>query len=308
MPNPFEIPQELKIPYQYAELNFPYLLNSGQLEKAREQWEVLYQEFLDVQNKEKRRLNKGGILHNLGIINLARSRANEAFEKFIFAYVEDVLNSLYDPNNNSEETPAAKALRDIFAFKNEPLTFLKEKVIQAQEEREILDPVKTFGYFIHKEQKKKEVKNEINAIEESPLTEEASLEISKIPGNYNKRVFVGGNYSNPENLERLRRVKNLIIKLGYTPIMVADFKDEGLNPRRKSLILLHNCLYAVFDLTAQAGQLIELDRCKDYETDPFVFVRKTSNLTNMIDLISPPVYFESESELDHKIEEHFSKK
>jgi hypothetical protein len=89
------------------------------------------------------------------------------------------------------------------------------------------------------------------------------LDIDKMPGKYDKRVFVGGNYDFPANL---REIAKYVEAFGFQHILALDFDVPEGAIHDCDLRLLHNCEYAIFDITHSAGEVMELERCKDYGT------------------------------------------
>lgn len=87
--------------------------------------------------------------------------------------------------------------------------------------------------------------------------------VDDMPGEREKRVFIGGNY---DFAAVLRLVKKFVESLGFQPIMALDFDVPESDIHDCDLRLLHNCKYAIFDVTHCAGELMELERCKDYGT------------------------------------------
>ena len=90
--------------------------------------------------------------------------------------------------------------------------------------------------------------------------------LDHLPGTYDTRVFVGGNY---DNMPDLRHVKAAVQKLqaGFVPILPYD--DFQIPPDRIyewDLRLLHNCKYAIFEVTNPAGELFEIARVGEYGT------------------------------------------
>lgn len=95
----------------------------------------------------------------------------------------------------------------------------------------------------------------------------------------NKRalmIFLGGNYNIDHDI--LNTLKETIIKIkidneeNFIPIIAEDMFKE-FNPNKiheESLRLLHNCGFAVIDITNPAGQLMELERARDYGVVTFV--------------------------------------
>ena len=89
------------------------------------------------------------------------------------------------------------------------------------------------------------------------------LKIDKMPGEYKKRVFIGGNY---DLLPTLREIAKYVTDFGFQPILAYDFDVSESDIHDYDLRLLHNCNYAIFDVTHSAGEVMELERCKDYGT------------------------------------------
>lgn len=88
------------------------------------------------------------------------------------------------------------------------------------------------------------------------------LDIDEMPGKYGKRVFIGGNY---DLLPTLREIAKYVKHFDFQPIIAFDF-DVSEGTHDSDLRLLHNCKYAIFDITHSAGEVMELERSKDYGT------------------------------------------
>lgn len=89
--------------------------------------------------------------------------------------------------------------------------------------------------------------------------------LAYIPGTYETRVFVGGNY---DLISKLRDIKDVIfaLKAGFVPILpYDDFQLRHGEIHDWDLRLLHNCKYAIFDVTEPRGELIEIGRCAEYK-------------------------------------------
>ena len=72
----------------------------------------------------------------------------------------------------------------------------------------------------------------------------------------------------------LEEIKRFVREEGFDPILAAEFDIEELDIHHHSLLLLHLCSKAVFEVTFPAGQLMELERCRDYNIKPLL-VRNT---------------------------------
>jgi hypothetical protein len=107
------------------------------------------------------------------------------------------------------------------------------------------------------------------------------LSIDNMPGTYNTRIFVGGNYTCQfVVLLEIQKFVRGFFKGFFTPILAADFDFEKDNERSACLRLLHNCKFAIFELTTSAGQIIEIEAAKDYCTN-FITVHNSVNQTSI---------------------------
>jgi hypothetical protein len=91
------------------------------------------------------------------------------------------------------------------------------------------------------------------------------LKVDEIPGEYEKRVFIGGNY---DLLPTLRKIGGYVEEYGLQPIIAFDYNVSNIHD--DDLRLLHNCKYAIFEVTKSAGEIMELERCRDYRTQVLV--------------------------------------
>lgn len=88
--------------------------------------------------------------------------------------------------------------------------------------------------------------------------------IDNIPGTFGDRVFIGGNYLYGSRLED---IADAVTDCGLTPIIARQF--IGVAPgteRHSSLYLLERCKLAIFELSSEAGQLIELENALNFST------------------------------------------
>jgi hypothetical protein len=101
------------------------------------------------------------------------------------------------------------------------------------------------------------------------------LDINNIPGKYEDRGFIGGNY---DYMPVLREIEKYAEENGFQPILAYDLKIEN-DIHNFDLHLLHQCKYAIFDETHPAGELMEIERSKDYEVSVLIIyqVRDSEN-------------------------------
>ena len=105
------------------------------------------------------------------------------------------------------------------------------------------------------------------------------LKIDEIPGEWEKRVFIGGNY---DFLATLRQIADFVREYDFEPIIAYDFDVPNIHDG--DLRLLHNCKYAIFAVSISAGELMELERCKDYGTKTLVVyqARERDTIPNQV--------------------------
>ena len=76
-----------------------------------------------------------------------------------------------------------------------------------------------------------------------------------LPGERSKRVFVGGDY---DFMADLRMIAEYVRKMGYIAISAWDFDVKEDKIYHTDVLLMMNCAHAIFEVTSEAGQLIEL--------------------------------------------------
>lgn len=57
----------------------------------------------------------------------------------------------------------------------------------------------------------------------------------------------------------------MVEELGYQPILALDFDVPEQKIRDYDLLLLHNCKYAIFEITFGNGHLVEIERASNYK-------------------------------------------
>lgn len=88
-----------------------------------------------------------------------------------------------------------------------------------------------------------------------------SFSLDNIPGIPEKRVFIGGDYG---NIAVLKEIRKLVSKLGFQPILLADFTIPTEEEFDTALLLLSKCKLAIFEVSYHSAANMELVKCKDY--------------------------------------------
>lgn len=109
----------------------------------------------------------------------------------------------------------------------------------------------------------------------------------KLPDEYDKRVFIGGNY---DNIKILRDIQEAVhqLGLGLTAILPRDDVEVPLQDTHDwDLRILHNCRYAIFDVSVPGGELMEIERVREYGTQTLLLYQSRdegppSHITRML--------------------------
>jgi len=234
-------------------------IRAGKYEGAFEAYKELY-ELLLTKQPTGGRYHKGYPLHNMGYILAAQGKQNEALHYFTLAYVEDLLSENKDEEDKADQTPAGNTLRQAYQIKEELLRRLKQ-IVREKKERSLVvsDPELVLKELA-------QLKDPQTFVAEMAEAQpEVRPKVKRQPGNFEKgwheRVFVGGSYKEIAIINKIRRH---IASKGYEPVVASDFETPQDLIHHHSLMLLHGCKYAIFDLSQEAGQLMEIERVRDY--------------------------------------------
>jgi hypothetical protein len=84
-----------------------------------------------------------------------------------------------------------------------------------------------------------------------------------LPGTFDERVFIGGNYDLPVNLGKIR---DMVRAAGWLPVFPLEFDIPRDQIHDWDLRILHSCRYAIFEVSQAAGELMEIERANEYRT------------------------------------------
>jgi len=226
-----------------------------------------FRQVLEIVIREQRRSNrafhKGSIYYYMGRALIGIDDNLEAVRNILYAYVEDVLNQPLNLEDNADRTPAAVFLRDGF-------------IIQLR----LLGGIKTVSRRV-----KESSQSWLHAFDPEPLLNEALSRMNVAPANIlslcerqnlrigpvalgfpqprGRRVFIGTNYDSHAHL--IPEMRIAVMMRNYIPVLTRDVVvPQNTNVHDVSLVLLHTCGWAVFDVTNPAGQVMEIERARDY--------------------------------------------
>lgn len=233
------------------------LLREGKYKDAEEIYRKVLQIISEEQKKTKERIHKGAPLHMIGYSLLLQRKPADALEYFLLAHIEDLINTT--PEEEAYNSPAAQALIRIFFISQRSLGRIKEITVREKGKRQILDPMEILEEFEKTENIRR--KDLLSLCATVPALILKKYSISRIPGEYENRVFIGGNY---DNIAVLKEIAKRTQALGYQPVIALDFDVPPEQIHHYDLILLHNCKYAVFEVTFPDGHLMEIERAREY--------------------------------------------
>lgn len=241
-------------------------LRVGRYAKAEELFQKQLNLIFEWQAKKDKPIHKGAPLHMMGICLLYQEKIDAAVRFFLLAYVEDTLNVSLELESEADLAPASLMLRSAFRIDVDFLKAIKEYVAKLKKERkwaQARDPAKILEVVLNIVKPRSLLdlcKSIPKVVPKQP--------IDPLPGTWDKRVFVGGDY---DHLSILREIQDAIIRSGFQPILPYDFLVPPQLIHHHDLMLFHCCRLAIFEVSSPAGQLMEIERAKDYDVDTILF-------------------------------------
>ena len=241
-------------------------LRVGRYVKAEELLRRQLTMITEWQAKEDRPIHKGAPLHMIGICLLYQEKTDEALRFFLLAYIEDTLNVGFEFESEADLAPASLMLRRGFRIDVNFLKTIKKYVANLKRESawsQARDPAKILNAVFVRFRPPSLIalcKSKPKVVQKKP--------IDPLPGTWHKRVFVGGDY---DHLPILRVIQEAVISSGYEPIIPYDFMVPKALIHHHDLMLLHCCRLGIFEVSYPAGQLMEIERAKDYDVQVILF-------------------------------------
>jgi len=95
-------------------------------------------------------------------------------------------------------------------------------------------------------------------------------------GTYRSRVFVGGSYYGEER-SRLEVIEAAVNEAGFHPVIADLVSLENQDDiHHETMVQLHSCRLAVFELSQPSGALMEIERVPDYGIQALVLFNAPS--------------------------------
>jgi hypothetical protein len=222
------------------------------------------------------RYHKGYVLHQAGVASFLSGETKEALPYFVQAYIEDLLSQDQNQEDKADELPAAENLRNLYHVSEDFLKDLKRCTIDAKKGGYVV----RYPLEIIDQLKEKWPPDWLDKHSKIPNASPSKRKPGQFFSDWEKRVFVGGSYSH--HLSEINEIKRVCLILGYDPIIAAEFQTPPDRIHHHALMLLHECSKAIFEVTAQAGQLMEIERLRDYQIDPLIIHQERAYRSEML--------------------------
>lgn len=273
-----DLPPELNQKFQGMALANETLMLAHQYDQARIGFEEAYKLILHKQPPHGR-YHKGYLLHQIGMTFILSGKSQEALMYFILAYIEDLLSQKVGEEDRAVELPAGMNLRGVYKVQKEPLIELKKIVKEKKINGEVIhDPNVIFNVLARARQVLDVVKPQ-----EMPAMDTDKRKPGKFVSDWNKRVFIGGSYN--QHLSEINLIKKACLALGYDPVIAFEFETPIEKVHHHALMLLHECSKAIFEVTEHVGQLMEIERLRDFEVNPLIVCQEKAHLSAMLEAL-----------------------
>jgi len=268
-------PKERHIPKAY-EAQFSEIDGEASVEWINRDYsavEELYRKELQyIQELEKKLghpLHKGHPLHNIGMSLIPQNKMVDAVQYFALAYIEDALSEEENNEDEIDRGAAAVNLRDFYLIRLRVLGEIKRKALQIKISSRlgsVYDPREVLV------ETAKQLRIDADDVA-SQCRRVPKVIVGKQPLGFpqppDRRVFIGGNYR--DHMPILRKMASYVAGVGYTPIIADDVYMPEESIHQYTLMLLHTCCHAIFDVTPpDAGQFMEIERAPDYGIDMLI--------------------------------------
>jgi hypothetical protein len=287
------LPPDLNQEFKGMVLANEALMYSRDYQKALEGFKSIYRLLLDKQPLNIR-YHKGYPLHQIGITLFLSGKQDEALKYFVLAYIEDLLSKEEGQEDKADDEPAGKTLRGAYGVSEDSLVRFKQVAL---EKKKLRQAVRNPEVVYDEVSKGKAPKNVVQLEEENPSIGQESRQPGQFNSVWEKRVFIGGNYST--HLSELNTIKKVCMDRHYDPVLASEFKTPRGKIHHHSLMLLHECSKAIFEVSLEAGQLMEIERLRDYEIKPLIVCQPEAHLSRMLEELEELV-----SAQDHEIKRY----
>jgi tetratricopeptide (TPR) repeat protein len=217
--------QETGLVHERLALGF---IEGNDFELAEQEYRKALSEIIEAQG-ETVRYHKGSLYHQIGYCLFLRENNDEARKFFLYAFIEDCITL-----DSFPELPALKNLHGVYQISYQDLRTLFAKVRSDYDQVIPLTPEDYMEAYV-----------------------ESGNGIESVAVRRDTKVFIGGNY---RNIALLRYIEDIVREAGLSPIVPINFKASETEIYLHAMRLLQDCGGAIFEITFDAGHLMEIER------------------------------------------------
>lgn len=268
--------------------------------EARGSFKYLYETLLNSQpNGES--YHKGFPLHNWAIATLLARDPQEALRLFILAFVEDALSQEPSKESDARDTPAGQVVWLLYEVDPKLLIAIEQLARRHKPDRLLSDPQELLDEVLE------QTGLALNNVAAKTIRL-APRDTNNLESSWERRVFIGGNYSTQFAI--IQEMAMEVSRWGFDPIIASEFDMPKRLIHHHTMMLLHNCKRAIFEISSQAGQLMEIERLRDYGIEPLLVyspnpAHQGPRVSSMLDTLMQQGEYTVESYSDvQKLREH----
>jgi len=179
------------------------------------------------------RYHKGGPYHQIGYYLFLQRKNDEARSYFLYAFIEDCTTLDDFPN-----LPAFKNLNGVYQISYQDLRALFDRVRHDYHTAVPLNPEDYLKAYL-----------------------DSGSRIESVTVRRDTKVFVGGSF---RNIALLRHIEDIVRECGRSPILASNFKAGESEIYLHAMRLLKDCGSAIFEITFDAGHLMEIERAMSF--------------------------------------------
>jgi hypothetical protein len=225
-------PSEIQDLYRSHEEMALQFIEGNDYRSAEQEYKDLLSEVIRAQRKEAgyHRYHKGVPYHQIGYCLFLQGKNDDASTYFLYAFIEDCITS-----DSFPRWPAFRNLHGIYRISYVDLHALFNRI---QHDIRSTVPLTSEDYL------------------KSYL--DSGKKIEPVSVRRETKVFVGGNY---KNIAVLRHIERIVMEFGLSPILASNFKvGKSSEIYLHAMHLLQDCGSAIFEITFDAGHLMEIER------------------------------------------------
>jgi hypothetical protein len=225
-----DLPQRFVGLYQFHEQAALGFIEKKDYKAAEQEYKTLLGKIQALENN-KVRYHKGGPYHQIGYCLFLQGRSADAALYFLHAFIEDSITL-----DSFPDLPAFKTLHGVYQISYEDLRTLFTKI-------------------------KDDIRNNIPLYPEDYLKTYFASGKKIVSVRRETKVFVGGNY---RNIAILRYIEEIVRKSELSPILASNFRVDESEIYLHAMWLLEDCGSAIFEITFDAGHLMEIERATKF--------------------------------------------